>query len=175
VSAEKDMTEAKIEIIDIDKGAEAVLVNLLELYLHDMAEWFKFDINQDGLYGYDLGPRWARGDVAHLLLVDDTPAGFALIARPDEWMEDKNALEIEEFFLIRSQRHKGIGDRFATTLWDKQPGPWLIRVFEANLPGVPFWRRVISNYTKGTHEEERRLVNENAWRSFTFDNSVQND
>jgi predicted acetyltransferase len=167
------MSLPKIEVTRIGTNSEAVLTNLLELYLHDMAEWFKFDINQDGLYGYDLEPHWQRGDAAHLLLVDDIPAGFALIGRPDEWLKDANALEIEEFFLVRSQRHKGVADQFATHLWDHQPGPWLIRVFEANLPGVPFWRRVISNHTEGAYREERRIVNDHPWRFFTFDNSAQ--
>jgi len=169
------MSLPKIEVTKVGKDAEAVIINLLELYLHDMAEWFKFDINQDGLYGYDMEPHWQKGDAVNLLLVDDIPAGFAFIARPDEWIKEVNALEIEEFFLVRSHRHKGIADYFATLLWDQHPGPWLIRVFEANLPGVPFWRRIISGYTNGTHQEERRMVNEYPWRFFTFDNSGQTD
>ncbi len=122
-----------------------------------------------------MRPHWQKGDAAHLLLVEDIPAGFALIARPDEWLKDVNALEIEEFFLLRSQRHKGIADEFAKRLWDQQPGTWLTRVFEANLPAVPFWRRTISSYTKGAFQEERRIVNETAWRFFTFNNSAQNN
>ena len=164
----------KIEVTRIGKSSATVLVNLLELYLHDMAEWFKFDINQDGLYRYDMEPHWEKGDATYLLLVDDIPAGFALVARPDEWLKDPNALEIAEFFLVRSHRHKGIADQFAAWLWDQQPGSWLIRVLEANLPGVPFWRRTISRYTNATHKEERRIVNDKPWYFFTFDNSDQN-
>jgi predicted acetyltransferase len=169
------MSEPRIEVTKIGKSSEALLANLLELYLHDMAEWFKFDINPDGLYGYDMDPHWQKGGAAHLLLVDGIPAGFALIARADQWLEDVSALEIEEFFLVRSQRHKGIADQFAKRLWDQQPGPWLVRVFEANLPAVPFWRRIISSYTKSTFQEGHRMINGHPWCFFRFDNSVQKD
>jgi predicted acetyltransferase len=159
----------------LEPHAELLLQNLLELYLHDMAEWFGFDISDDGTYGYDLSSLWEKGDSAYLVLVDEKPAGFALVALAEEHQVGADVLEIVEFFLLRQHRHKGVGDYFARWLWDQQPeGQWLVRVYEANLPAVPFWRRTISAYTNNAYEEERRLVDDRPWRYFTFDNSTFN-
>ena len=147
------MNRFKLDVMRLPENSESILQNLMELYLHDMAEWFKFDLNEDGLYGYELAPHWEKGDVAHLLLADNIPAGFALVAEQDEPRAHSDAHEIEEFFVIRSHRHRGVADYFATQKWDQQPGPGLIRGFEANLPAVPFWRRVIANYTNDLHSE----------------------
>jgi hypothetical protein len=57
---------AKVEIQPQQPGEAPVLANLFELYLHDMAEWFGFDLGADGRYGYKL----TSSKAAYLIRVD---------------------------------------------------------------------------------------------------------
>jgi len=45
-------------------------------------------------------------------------------------------------------------------------GQWLVRVYERNLPAIPFWRKAISRYAQDRQIEERRIVNGKAWSHF---------
>jgi predicted acetyltransferase len=165
-----DLSSVVINKFTSDSDVE--LDGLLELYLHDMSEWFTFDINEDGRYGYDLAPHWKRGDVVYVLSVNNVPSGFALIGKPQDWTDHTPAQEVVEFFVARGHRHGGISDHFATWLWNQIPGSWLVRVFEANVPAVTFWRRVISVHTSGAYKEDHCLVNAHYWRHFSFDSSA---
>ena len=78
------LTEAlgNVEIQPLQAAEEAVLGNLFELYLHDMAEWFGFDLGADGRYGYKL----TSSKAAYLIRVDGALAGFALTHSAAPWL-----------------------------------------------------------------------------------------
>lgn len=164
------MSSRGFEIKQVRSESEAVLLNLFEYYLHDMAQWFRFDIGDDGRYGYDMSRHWEQDDAVYLAQLDGKPAGFAILSTAGKWLEEPN-IDVEEFFVVRKFRRSGVGKEFITTLWDQQSGTWLIRVLEANLPAVPFWRNTISSYTSNDYREDRRMVEEEAWCFFSFDNS----
>ena len=52
------------------------------------------------------------------------------------------------------------------------PGQWLVRVYERNLPAIPFWRKAISSYTQDRQIEERRSVNGKPRSFFHFKNNA---
>jgi predicted acetyltransferase len=137
-----------------------------------MAEWFRFDTDADGRYAYDMTRHWERGDRAYLARVDGVLAGFALVGPAPAWLADPTACDVEEFFVIRRHRHSGVADRLARTIWDAEPGRWRVRVFEGNVPAVPFWRRIIGAYTNHTHTEERLFNNDRHWVVFAFSNDT---
>ena len=155
-------------IEQVDDSAEAVLRNLFEHYLHDMAEWFGFDTREDGAYHFQTGRVWEDGYHVHLLYSRQIPVGFALVGSADEYLEHSGVRDMDEFFVVRLHRRKGLGRAFATNLWNTYPGEWLVRVFQANLPAMPFWRAAISAYTDDSFEEDVRTVSEQAWSYFTF-------
>jgi predicted acetyltransferase len=160
---------AHIDLERIGRESDPVLRNLFELYLHDMAEWFRFDTGADGRYGYDTEAAvWAPGYEVFLARSDGVLAGFAIVGAAPEWYEHPEVEDVHEFFVIRKFRHAGVGQHMATMLWDRTPGEWLVRVFEANQPAVPFWRSTIAAYTDGAYLEERRLRNDRPWRFFRF-------
>jgi predicted acetyltransferase len=163
-------TEAlgKVEIQPLQAAEEAVLGNLLELYLHDMAEWFGFDLRADGRYGYDL----TSAKTAYLVRVDGALAGFALIHSAAPWLDKPDSMDVDEFFIVRRFRQQGLGEHVARWLWELHPGPWLVRVYEANVPAVPFWRGAIAAFTHQDFTEERRLIDDKPWRFFTFDSAL---
>jgi predicted acetyltransferase len=137
------MMPFNLSISKIGPESEIMLGDLFEHYLQDMAEWFEVDS------GYDTSLVWEQGYEAYLAKVGDSLAGFALVGSAVEWLGDIGAHDIHEFFVLRRFRRSGIGQRMATLLWNEQPGEWLVRVLEANAPAVGFWRKAISNYSRG--------------------------
>jgi len=152
----------------IGAESEVVLRNLFEHYIHDMSEFLDLDTKPDGSYSYDTSEIWAKGYDAYLAKVGDSLAGFALIGSAAKWVGDIGAHDVQEFFILRRYRRGGIGRRMATLLWDDRPGEWLVRVLEANAPALPFWREAISRYSRASHQEEVRILDERPWRFFRF-------
>src|SRR5260370_16069679 len=107
-----------------------ILANLFQHYLHDMAEWFEFDVGNDGCYGYDRWPHWQHQDPVYLARVNGALAGFAIVASAERWTNDANVRDVREFFVVRRHRHSGVGEVLARKIWDEHPGEWLVRVLE---------------------------------------------
>ncbi|MBI3782263.1 MAG: GNAT family N-acetyltransferase [Deltaproteobacteria bacterium] len=148
-----------------------ILVNLFEHYLHDMAEWFRFDVGADGRYAYDVSPHWRNNDSVYLARVDGALAGFVIVGSAEPWTNDPASLDIREFFVIRRHRHSGVGRDMAHHVWNRHRGRWLVRVLEANLPAVPFWRKTIAAYSKGRYAEQVVTPDDGKRRLFfSFDN-----
>src|SRR5450432_2346849 len=162
------MTQPSLLISKIGPESVVLLQNLLQLYVHDMSEWFQLDVEPDGTYAYDASSIWDKYDV-YLAKLGDSIAGFALIGPAAEWLgDDKGAHDVHEFFVLRRFRRAGVGASMAKLLWSERRGEWLVRVIEANTPAVPFWRAAIAGYTRGSFQEETRIVNARPWRFFRF-------
>ncbi|HYL38805.1 MAG TPA: hypothetical protein VEV17_23000 [Bryobacteraceae bacterium] len=168
------MSPSNLVISKIGPESEIVLRNLFEHYLHDMAEWFELDTQPDGRYSYDTSSIWKNGYDAYLAKVDDSIAGFALVGPAVEWLGDLGAHDVREFFILRRFRRSGFGQRMATLLWNERPGEWLVRVLQSNAPAVLFWRTAISAHSRGSYNEEARVVNGRPWRFFRFRSSGPN-
>src|SRR5450432_2105692 len=162
-----NLSISNVFISKIGPESEAVLRNLFQHYLHDMAEWFEIDTEPDGSYAYDFSSIWNNYNV-YLAKVDAAIAGFALIGSASEWLGEAGGHDVHEFFVIRRFRRSGFGKRMATILWSKYPGDWLVRVLESNVPAVLFWRSAISTYSCDSYKEEGRIVNGRPWRFFRF-------
>jgi predicted acetyltransferase len=160
----------RVTIARVGREADTILANLFDHYLHDMAEWFLFDADVDGRYRYDLERHWARGDRVYLARVDGRLAGFALVGPTQPFIDDPNAHDVCEFFVVRRYRRAHVGEALARFIWDAEPGRWLVRVFEGNKPAIPFWRDVVARYTDRHYVEERRFHNNKWWAFFTFAN-----
>jgi predicted acetyltransferase len=165
------MPPEKFDIRRVDHSHEVVMRNLLELYCHDMAEWFLFDANEVGLYSYASEKVWANDIDVFLAYAGAVPVGFALVASAAAFVRDPDAKDMEEFFVVRRHRRSGLGQALATHVWDLYPGRWLIRVYQGNLPAVPFWRGIITRYTHGNFTEEVRRVSDRPWSYFSFERS----
>jgi predicted acetyltransferase len=154
----------------VDRSHDPILINLFEHYLHDMAEWFQFDYRPDGRYGMDTATYWNNGAEAWFAYVGDTPIGFALVGSAGAFIGDADARDMDEFFVVRRYRRSGVGRAFARHVWDAYRGRWLVRVFQGNLPALPFWRGAIADYSDGAFDEDVRTVRDRRWSYFTFDN-----
>jgi predicted acetyltransferase len=128
------------------------LFRMLELYQHDLSDVWDQDLDLHGEYGYALDEYWSSVDShAYVVLVDSRYAGFALVVpRPkvpggEYWLE--------QYFIIKKYRKRGIGSAVATALFDSLPGIWQVGQMEKNIHAQRFWRRVIGTYTGGNFVE----------------------
>ena len=160
------MLREGFEVVRTDRSSDSVLRNLFEFYLHDLAEWFKFDQLPDGRYTQSTDPYWQNGHDVYLLYSAEIPVGFSLVG-PAEASPDTK--DMHEFFVVRRHRREGIGQEFAEHIWRLHPGPWLVRVYSANEPAVPFWRKAVSEFTVGDYAEETRLRDGEPWSYFSFE------
>jgi predicted acetyltransferase len=148
-----------------------LLGNLLELYVHDLSEIFPVELGPDGRFGYDKLPLyWAEPSARYAFLIKcgSQVAGFALATVGSPASDQRQDLDLAEFFVLRAYRRSGVGRRAATALWDTLRGNWIVRVSEANHGGLPFWRDVIESYTAGSFVEFERPGVPHNWRVFRF-------
>jgi predicted acetyltransferase len=158
-----------MDIRRVDRSQAPVVDNLLELYCHDMAEWFLVDAHEDGRYAYPAEEVWNDGVDVYLARLDRVPIGFALVGSAEPYVGDPSVKDLDEFFIVRRHRRGGLGQALATHVWNAYPGQWLVRVFQGNRPALPFWRAAIGRYTGGGYSEEERDVNGRRWSYFRFD------
>ena len=158
-------------ILRVDESHDEVLRNLFEFYLHDMAEWFEFESGEDGKYSYATEKFWSDRYDVYFAYAGSIPIGFGLVGPAEPYIGDPQARDFEEFFVVRRHRRAGVGRAMATHIWDAYPGTWLIRVYQGNLPAIPFWRSAVAGYTSGDFHEDARAAENRSWSYFTFNNA----
>lgn len=165
-------SEAQVVLEPAGPQDERLLANLLELYSHDLSEVFDIEPGPDGRFGYEYLPLyWTEPDRRFPFLIRSGTriVGFVLAMRGSPVMDDPDVLDIAEFFVLRRHRRSGIGRRAAFLLWDRLPGRWTVRVSEENRAALPFWSKVIAEYSGGTAVEARPP----GWRVFCFTNLIR--
>jgi predicted acetyltransferase len=154
----------------------ALLANLLELYLHDLSEVFPgISFGADGRFGYRRLPLyWSEPErrFAFLIRNGGKVSGFILATRGySPASEDRDVLDIAEFFVLRAQRRAGVGRLAAHALWDRLPGRWTVRVSEGNFGAHAFWAGVVEQYTGGRAVRSQLPGDPNTWRVYSFASS----
>jgi len=102
--------------------------------------------------------RWFGDPNAQVLtiLYDESPVGFALVRRRSPGAATAE-YSMDEFFIARPWRRRGIGAQAVRLLFDRFAGRWLITEHQRNSAAVNFWRGVVAAYTRGRYQE--RIVN----------------
>ena len=142
-----------IEIIPVDETQRSVLRQLIELYDHDFSEYTKDDVNEHGFYGYSYLDRYWTEETRHpfFIKVDGNYAGFVLVGMFCRFTTNEKAHSIDEFFVMRKYRRMNVGNFAAKYIFDLFKGEWEVRVLHVNIPALPFWKKVINEYTKGNN------------------------
>ena len=159
------------KITRVDASSEALLSNLFELYLHDMAEWFLFDSHADGRYSFAVETCWENDGRVFIAWSGELPVGFAVVQLREDRNGGASTQDVKEFFILRRFRRTGAGLALAKHVWDLFHGEWTVRVFGANRPAIPFWRTAVTSYARSTFREEVRSVDGNKWIYFFFASS----
>jgi predicted acetyltransferase len=140
----------------------SVLRNLLELYQHDLSEYWPCELNEHGLYGYPTLDYYLREPAyaAYLLTVEGKLAGFALVN--NDVCLPENEYWMAQFFVLRRYRRTGVATNAAKQLFDLMPGKWEIGQIPLNRGAQLFWRKTIDEYTNGNFSEA--TMDSDIWR-----------
>jgi predicted acetyltransferase len=105
----------------------------------------------------DLLSRWFadEGSYPLLILQNERPVGFALVARPPRTQRSQIDYRMAEFFIQPQSRRKGLGRLAAQLILRRFSGEWEISEFQSNTGAVAFWRAVVLELTSGRYRETR--------------------
>lgn len=127
---------------------------MLELYQHDLSDIWDQEIDAHGEYGYALDRFWSvDGCKAFVACVNGHYAGFALVDRESKVGED--AFWMDQFFVLKKYRRRGVGALLARAVFSALPGSWEVGQMADNLAAQQFWRGVIAGHTGGRYAEHR--------------------
>jgi len=176
----------KIDLRLTDRNEAYIIKNLYPLYLYDLSGHYGNLPNRHGIYEDNDDFRtlsdqyevqniwWERPGILfpYLILVDKKPAGFILIATPPHCNKGIDYF-IHEFFLLQSLRGQGIAERAANEVFEQFKGKWELFTNPSpkNIVGQKFWRKAISNYTRGTYIENYKETFDGFKLIFRFDNT----
>lgn len=168
------MSDRSVEVVSAAADQEPVLTRLVELYAYDLSDAFDLNIGPDGRYGYPSLPLYWKEEsrLPFLVKVDGHLGGFVLISRGSLVGNGADVWDMAEFFVMKRYRRAGIGAKVAHEVWRRHPGPWEVRVVEANAAALIFWQRAISAFT-GTAIVPVRVEQGGRQRFlFSFDSSL---
>jgi len=156
-----------VDVRSAKQHEASILENLLQLYVHDFSEFEEIYPGADGRYAYPyLAHYWEDpGRYPFLIRVDNNLAGFALLRLDSDPVTGQQAMDVAEFFVLRTYRRHGVGARAARKLWDLFPGQWHVRVLNSNEAAYHFWKTIIGEYTNSRFSES---VTDTAGRTTVF-------
>jgi predicted acetyltransferase len=176
----------KTELILTDKENAYIINNIYPAYLHDLSEHYGFLPNKHGVFEESneyttllqqnevFNIWWEKPNCLYpfLILVDEIPAGFILVATPPHTSQGTDYF-VNEFFLLRPFRGKEIASYAAAAVFEKFKGRWELYTnpSEKNIAGQKFWRKTLGKYTNGLCEESLGETFDGFKMIFKFDNS----
>jgi predicted acetyltransferase len=154
----------QIELHPAAAEDKPALVNLVQLYLHDLGDYGGPAPDAHGRYQVpDLDLYLSRPDrAAFLIHAEGRLAGFALVHQNSRLHGAFEGHVVESLFVLRGLRRRGIGAGAAAMLFERLPGRWEVATPAANIPATAFWRAVSQRYTLGLYEE--LWYQHNGWR-----------
>ena len=159
-----------VEVIRAKKSDEAVLDNLLQLYLLEFSEFDGGQVSNDGRFEYPhLTQYWDEPDRhAFLFKVDGAPVGFALIKKGSEIAGDNQSMDVAEFFVLQTLRRQGLGRAAFGEIVRMFPGTWIVRVVDGYEAALAFWRRAIQSVAASGFDSEAIDDGQRKWIVFSF-------
>ncbi|MFT3957081.1 MAG: hypothetical protein QM722_22700 [Piscinibacter sp.] len=137
------------------------LGRMLELYQYELSDIWDQELDPHGEFGYDTSKhRQAQHCFAHILLVDQHYAGFALVA--PAMVTRQEGFWMEQFFVLKRYRQAGCGLALARHVFSCHPGAWEVGQMPGNAAARQFWRRVVGLVTEGDFTEVE--VTEGWWQ-----------
>jgi predicted acetyltransferase len=179
----------KIEVKLTSTNDAYIIKNMYPLYLHDLSGHYGLIEghmpNKHGIYEdshafktlqdqYDVQNIWWERQhclYPFLILVNDVPAGFELIATPPHCAPGVDFF-VHDFFLLQPYRGNGIAEFAAKQVFEQFRGNWELYTnpSDKNLIGQKFWRKTVSNYTDGHFEESVGPTHDGNKMIFRFSN-----
>lgn len=135
--------EMEVELSILQQKDRHILANLYPLYLHDLSEYLEMDVDGEGKF--DCSPVdlfWKEKNLYPLLIrANHQIAGFILVSGPP-YVKPGCDYCIQEFFILKKYRRKGIGMRAANKAFSLFQGKYCLLVISKNEPALHFWRNL---------------------------------
>ncbi|MCO5217666.1 MAG: GNAT family N-acetyltransferase [Thermomicrobiales bacterium] len=128
--------------MESDKPAIGEMMND---YIADLARYTPISPNHEGRYIYPrLDEYWLYPGTRFpfLIYAEGSLAGFVLVSRESR-LEDEQAMNIAEFYVLPEERQKGLGFEAAQQILRRFPGRWEVAVLATNTTAIAFWTKVI--------------------------------
>lgn len=140
-----------LELVKVKKEEKQTLLNLMEKYLSEFAQWEKGDVNDDGLFGYEWIDYYftETNRFPYFIKVDGKLAGLILISNYPEAPGVQMDFCLSEFFIMPKYRRSGCGREAVFKVLDLHHGRWQLKLHPHNKASVYFWNKVIDEYTNG--------------------------
>ncbi|MEK4566587.1 GNAT family N-acetyltransferase [Alkalihalobacillus sp. FSL R5-0424] len=155
-----------VQIVPVKQEEAPILHNLMQYYIYEFSEYLHdIRLEEDGRFEpFKLDGYWIEPHLHPLFIkVDDQLAGFVLI----EATPDSSPNSVNEFFVLKPYKRKGVGKKAAFDIFKRWHGNWVVAQLKENKPAQAFWNRVIDEYTNGDYEQledhEKRTI-----QSFTL-------
>lgn len=117
-----------------------VIKNLMQFYMYDFSEYFKLDVEEDGLFtAYkNLDDYWkeAHNRFPYIIIKDEKYVGFVLVRFIE--VTERIYFSIAEFFIMRKYRREKIGSSVAKQIFNLHKGEWEVFQKESNKPAQLF-------------------------------------
>jgi predicted acetyltransferase len=144
----------RVDIVAATPESRPIVERLVQLYEHDSSEFVGSDVDPDGLYQLmGLDALWQPGYHVFLVTVYARLARFAFVTRHQSYLGQGETWLMDEFFVMRKYRRRGVGEYVARTLFARFPGRWEVAQVRASLGAQAFWRHVIGCYTHDHFQE----------------------
>lgn len=142
------MDDKGVTLVPIERWQAQVLVNLLELYVHDFSEHVPVELKPNGRFDLPLDERWWTSAEHFPVFLQHAGAlaGFALVRRGSRVTSALDVMDVAEFFVVRGARRRGVGRAAAHALFARFPGPWEIRVRRTAVAARSFWLQVARSW-----------------------------
>lgn len=138
-----------LKIKKIEQKEKSKLEKLLQLYLHDLSFYFPIDFDSTKCeYEYDLN-KYFEDNYAYFIQSDKDILGFILVDN-----NSNNNYEISEMFVLNNYKGNKIGEQAVIKIFDKYRGNWTIKTVPCSPVAESFWKKTVSNYTKGNFKIE---------------------
>jgi predicted acetyltransferase len=146
---------AAVTLEEVGEPQAGTVERLLQLYLYDFSEIEGLRIDDTGHYR-NVSP-WTHWKSPHhhafVVRVDGELAGLVLVKpATDDWSDEPTRI-VDEFFIMRKFRRRGVGREVTRRLFDRLPGRWSLNQTQHNYTAQAFWRTVLGEYTGGHFEE----------------------
>lgn len=145
----------KIEVSVAGLSDKPAIENLFPLYLHDLSEFSAQEVDEHGRFLCEgaLNVWWEREVLFPFLIRADAQiAGFAFVCATPHVSHGRD-YRLNEFFVLRGYRRRGVGLAAARAVFDRFPGRWEVGWLPSNEPAAEFWQRTIAHYAPGRFEE----------------------
>ena len=132
-----------------------LLARLHQLYRHDLSRYSGQDIGSDGCFDdAHLGQYVTdSGYRAYLFQHEGRTVGFGLVNLQSHEIDGEVVRNLDDFFILRACRRRGLGAAAARALFADWPGRWQVNKRTYNPVAMAFWDYVVRQVAIGRVRE----------------------